>query len=216
MKKHVIITLLATAALAAIAFPAAADEQGGDTLELLASFNALSPAAGDDWDSAAGFEVQGRIWQHGRIGFALTAASDLWEAKSVVSEFSDGNSYSYTSISGDATVTSLGIALLYRSEAMFLELGLRFASIDSSVYAEAIYEEGATSDYRYEIIEIEDTTFFTARIGVELEMTEEVFLVPSIGYQVDLGKPVESFAGESIGETDLRATTFGIGIVCRL
>jgi len=213
MKSVVMTVIMAVSVIAGQAAFAGADTPES---ELFINFSALSPSLGDDWDDASGFEVQGRFWNNGHIGFALSAGSDTWSAKETVSEFDDGSVYSYTAINGDATVTTLGASLLYRSSAMFVELGLRFALIDSSVYAEAIYEDDSGSDYRYSVIDIDDTTLFVARIGVELEMTEDVFLVPSVGYQVDLGKPNERWAGELLGETDFRAVTFGIGITCRM
>jgi hypothetical protein len=208
--------IAAFAAVTAIACQGAFAETEAPETVLFANYNMLSPAQGEDWDDASGFEVQGRFWHGGHVGFALAAGSDTWAAQKTVSEIDDGSVYSYSSIDGDATVTTLGASLLYRSSAMFIELGLRFAFIDSSVYAEAIYEDDSGSDYLREVIEIENTTFFVARMGVELEMTEDVFLVPSIGYQVDLGRPSETWAGEPLGETDFRAVTFGIGITCRL
>lgn len=205
-------------AAVALAFAVYADNicAQENPFELFASFCGISPARNEDWSGSSGLEIQGRLWQNEHIALALSVGSDLWNAKKSVSEFDDGSVYSYTAINGDATLMNLGGSLLYRSGGVLLELGLRYASVDSSIYVDAIYDGPDGSDSRYEKIDIADTFLFVARLGVELEMAENIMIIPYIGYQVDLGKPEERFAGESLGETDFRAVTYGLGFSCKL
>lgn len=187
-----------------------------NSFELFAGVDGLSPSRGDDWSHGSGLEIQGRFWQNEHIGLALSIGSDVWTAKKTVSEYDDGSVYSYTAISGDATVMNFGGSLLYHSNMVLIELGLRYASIDSSVYVDAVYNGPDGADSRYETIDIDSTMLFVARLGIEFEFAEDILCIPYIGYQVDLWTPDERFAGESIGETDLRAVTFGLGFSCKM
>jgi opacity protein-like surface antigen len=196
---------------------AAAEES---SFELVAGYHGLSPKKSADWKDAAGIEIQGRFWQNEHLGFALVGASDTWKARTEVVEEDTGDTYFYTSVSGDASVTSLGASLLYRSESsaevkLVLDIGLRYALIDSAVYGEAAYDGPGGPNYLYEKINIEDTLLFVLGAGLEFEMSRNVSLILGVGYQVDLNKPEETFAGESLGETGLDAVTYGILLSCR-
>ena len=200
----------------ALALPAAGAEGESAPFDVYVGFNGISPGQDDDWDDAAGLEVQARFWRNQHLGIALAVGSEMWEAVGTVSEFDDGRISEYTALSGDASLTSVGLSLLYHSSGAFVEIGMRYLSVDSSVFVEASYDGPDGSDYRYEAIDIADTLIFTARVGFEVELADRIMLIPSIGYQVDLRKPEEKFAGQSLGETDFRGVTFGIGLACEL
>jgi len=184
-------------------------------------FHSLSPTRDMDWDSGGGLDIQGRIWKNDHLGFALAGSFETWNAVSVISEVEGQNSYSYTAISGDAAVNSIGASVLYRSSQggdvrLIIDLGLRYASISSAVYAEGAYDGPGGPNYSYDKIEIDDTLLFAAGAALEFSMTRNVSLELSIRGLVDLNKPEETFLGESLGDTDFGAVTFGIGLVCRL
>ena len=196
-------------------------EENGNSFELVAGYHGLSPLRDADWDSASGIEIQGRFWQNEHIGLALVGSFDAWKAKTAITEVDDGHAYTYTAITGDATVTSLGASILYRTGSsgdvkLIIDLGLRYATVNSSVYSEAAYDGSGGPNYLYEKIDIEDTLLFVAGAELEFQVTENASLILGVGYQVDLNKPEETFVGESLGETDLGAASFIIGFACRL
>jgi hypothetical protein len=71
-------------------------------------------------------------------------------------------------------------------------------------------------NYSYETIEIDNTVLFAAAAVLEFDMTKNISLDLSLGYLADLNKPEETYLGESLGDTDFGAFTFGIALVCRL
>lgn len=212
--RYAVIAALALAAAGA----AAAEDKG--SFELVVGYQGLSPQRDVDWKSASGLEIQGRFWQNEHIGIALAGASASWKARTAISEVDDGATYVYTSISGDATITSFGASLLYRTGAsgdvnLVLDLGLRYAMVNSSVYSEAAYDGLGGPNYLYDKIRIENAMLFVAAADLEFRASKDVSLLFGLGYQVDLQKPEERFAGESLGDTDLGATLFRIGLACR-
>jgi len=46
-------------------------------------------------------------------------------------------------------------------------------------------------------------------------VTKDVAFIAGIGYQVDMQKPEETYAGESLGETGFDAITCNLGLVCK-
>lgn len=190
------------------------------SFDLAAGYHWLSPKRSADWSSASGIELQGRFWESEHIGFALVGAYDTWKAKTVVFEEETPTSYAYTSIMGDATVTSLGASLLYRSSSsgevkLVMDIGLRYAMIYSAIYSEAAYDGRGGPNYLYDKIQIENTVLFTIRAGLEFELSDNVSLTVGAGYQADLNKPQETFAGESLGETSMDAVSYGVLLSCK-
>lgn len=203
-------------AVAAMLLSYSAIAADGDLVpfDINVGFNWISPGRSGDWDRGAGLDVQARFWKNEHLGIAFMAGAETWDAVSVVSDYDDGRVREYTAIDGDISATVLGVSLLYRSSGVFLDLGVRYMNIDSSVFVEYSYDGPGEKDYRYDTIKIDDTLLFSAKLGFELELVEGMWLVPSIGYQVDLRKPTEKFAGQPIGETDFRGMTLGVGISC--
>lgn len=194
---------------------------GENSFELMAGCRGLSPIRDTDWETASGMELQGRFWPSEHIGLALVGAFDAWEARTAITERDDGTTYTYTAITGDATVTSLGASLLYRRGSsgdvnLIIDLGLRYASVNSAVYAEAAYDGPGGPNYLYERIAIENTLLFVAGAALDFRVTDNVSLTLGVGYQVDLNRPEETYAGESLGKTDLGAASVMVGLVCRL
>ena len=210
--------IFAAALVTGSCLTAMADESECD---LVIGCHSLSPTRDMDWKGGGGLEIQSRFWNDEHIGFALVGAFDTWDAVSVTSESEGINSYSYTAISGDASVTSFGAAVLYRSGSsgdvrLIIDLGLRYAAVGSAVYAEAAYDGPGGPNYSYEKIEIDNTMLFAAGAALEFEMTKNVSLELGVKCLVDLNKPEETYLGESLGDTDFGAVTFGIGLICRL
>lgn len=191
------------------------------TFELAAGYHWLNPTKDEDWKRAGGIEIQARFWQNEHLGFALVGASDTWKARTEVYEEDTGDAYFYTSVDGDASITSLGASLLYRSESsaevkLVLDFGLRYALIDSSIYGEAAYDGPGGPNYLYDKIDIDNTLLFVLGAGVEFAITDNIAFTIGAGYQVDINKPEETFAGESLGETGLDAVSFCMLLNCKL
>jgi hypothetical protein len=101
-------------------------------IDLVIGGHGLSPTRDMDWDSGGGVDIQGRFWKNENFGFALTGVFETWDAVSETSEVEGSDSYYYTAISGDASVTSFGASVLYRSDPtdevrLIIDLGLRYA-----------------------------------------------------------------------------------------
>ena len=210
---------IAAALLFCAASVGAAAEQ--TSFDIVMGYHLLLPKKYMDWRIADGAEIQARLWQSEHIGLALSAASDTWSAKPETSVEQSADSYVSSSVSGDASVTTLGASILYRSEPsaevkLILDLGLRYALVDSSVYGEASYSGTGGSNYLYEKIGIENSLLFVIGAGLEFEVTKNISFTIGAGYQVDLKKPKETFAGESLGETSLDAVSFNLLLACRL
>lgn len=189
--------------------------------EMLIGFRSLAPTRDMDWERGGGIELQARFWHKGHVGVALVGASDTWDAKTSVSEMDSGSSYAYTAISGDAAITSIGASILYRSGSsddvrLLIDLGFRYVTVNSALYAEAAYDGPGGPSYSYDKIEIGNTLLFVAGASLEFDIMQDVSLVVGLGYQVDVNKPEEKYLGESLGDTDLGAVTFGVGLSCRL
>jgi hypothetical protein len=213
-----VVGILAVATMAGSCFNAGAGESD---FEMLIGYRSLSPTRDMDWERGAGIELQARFWHNGHIGVALIGASDTWDAKTSVSEMDGGSTYAYTAIAGDASITSLGASILYRSGSaddvrLVIDLGFRYATVNSAVYAEAAYDGPGGPSYSYEKIEVGNTLLFVAGAGLEFDIMKDVSLVVGFGYQMDMNKPEEKYLGESLGDTDLGAVTFGVGLSCRL
>lgn len=192
---------------------------GENSFELVAGYRWLSPEKDMDWQSASGIEIQGQFWQSEHVGLALVAASDTWKVKAVTTEEETADTYTYTSTSGDASMTSFGVSLCYREQTaptmrFIMDLGLRYASVDSSVYGEAAYDGPGGANYFNEKIDIENTMLFVIGAGLECQASKNVWIGGNIGYQVDLKKPQEIFAGESLGETGFDAVSVGLFVSC--
>lgn len=213
MLKHAMaaITMMGVCCTGAVA--------GESPFDIVAGYHWLSPKKDKDWKNASGIEIRGRLWQGENLGLALVAASDTWKAKSVVDEQETADTYVYSSVSGDASVTSFGASLCYRSEPradvkLIMDMGLRYALVDSSLYGEAAYDGPGGPNYLNEKINIENTILFVLGAGLEFEMTRNVALIVGVGYQVDLQKPQETFAGQSLGETSLDAVSYTVALAC--
>lgn len=190
------------------------------SFNLVAGYHWLSPKKSEDWRNAGGIEIQGRFWQNEHLGFALVGAADTWDAKTEIVEEDTGDTYLYSSVKGDASVTSFGASLLYRSASsaevkLVMDFGLRYAMVDSAVYGEAAYDGPGGPNYLYDKINIDNTLLFTLGAGLEFEVTKDISFIIGIGYQIDLNKPEEKFAGESLGETGLDAASFNMMLSCK-
>jgi hypothetical protein len=212
-----VCTMLAVLTLGAFCTGAVADDKSFD---LVAGFHGLSPRKNADWKSASGVEIQGRFWRNEHLGFALVGAFDTWNARTEISEEDTGDTYVYTSVMGDASVTSLGASMLYRSGSsdevkLVMDIGLRYAMVNSAIYGEAAYDGPGGPNYLYEKIGIENTLLFVIGAGMEFDIAKDISFTLGVGYQVDLNKPEERFAGVSLGETGLDAVSYSVLLSCK-
>jgi hypothetical protein len=214
-----IYAALTAAALMAVSPVRAVAADDKAPFDLVAGYHWLSPGTDDDWSDASGVEIQGRFWRDEHVGFALAGSFDTWEAKTEVYEEDTGSTYFYSSIMGDASVTSLGASLLYRSQPtediiLGMNIGLRYAMVDSTIYAEAAYDGPGGPNYLYDKIEIENTLLLVIGGEMQFELSHDISLILGAGYQVDLNKPEETYAGSSLGETKFNAASFSILLAC--
>jgi opacity protein-like surface antigen len=219
--RHVQAYALASFLVIGALCASAGNETEGNSVDIVAGYHWLTPRKDMDWKDAGGIEVGARFWMNKHIGLALAAASDTWKARPETVEEDTGDTYLYTSVTGDASLMSLGASLCYRSDPaasvkLIMEMGLRYAMVDSSVYGEAAYDGPGGPNYIYEKIDIDDTMLFVVGAGVDFEMTKNVSLILGVGYQVDLKKPEEMFAGESLGETGFDGISLGVALCCKL
>jgi len=190
-----------------------------EAFDLVAGYHWLSPGTDEDWSGASGAEIQGRFWRDDHVGIALVGSFDTWEARTEVYEEDTGDTYAYTSIMGDASVTSLGASLLYRSQPtediiLGMNIGFRYALVDSTIYAEAAYDGPGGPRYLYDKINIDNTMLLVIGGEMEFELSHDISLILGAGYQVDLNKPEETYAGSSLGETKLNASSFSLLLSC--
>ncbi len=186
--------------------------------DLVGRMHWLAPGKSEDWSSAAGVEMQARFWQGDRVGFAVAAGCDVWNAVNDVIEESDDTAYLYTSVSGDAVAVPVGLSMLYRAEMMedmdlMLELGLRYMFVDSSVYSEAIYEDDTESVSLADTVSIDNGLVAIIGLNLEMKANEQLSVEVGIAQQFDLNRPREKFTGKDIGETSFRGTMFTLGVV---
>jgi hypothetical protein len=212
MKKEMLNIVAATVLSICVADAAHADP------DLAGRLRWLAPGKDADWSSAAGVEVQARFWQAQRVGFALAAGCDSWNAVNDVIDRSDEEAYLHTSVSGDAIVVPVGLSMLYRSSVMedmdlMLELGFRYMFVDSSIYSEAIYQDDAESKSLAGTVSIENSLVAVVGLNLEMKANDQLSVELGISQQFDLGKPHEKFTGKDIGETSFQGTSFTIGVV---
>lgn len=216
MKMNTCHRLIAFVAMGIISAQSIAGEQ---SQEIVVIARWLSPTREMDWASGSGVEAQVRFWQTERTGIALTAGGETWTAVSDVYEEASDSSYLYSATSGDTSVALLGISVLHRSLLMeglsiLMDLGVRYAFIESALQSEVFYEDASGSVALVDTIEIDDTVLGVAGVSLDAHLNDTVSIQAGVSYQVDLSKPAETFAGEFIGDTSFQAVSFNLGIAC--
>lgn len=210
------LLIVAMAIAAAAALGAAAENE--EYADMVVRFQGLSPAASEDWDTAAGIEAQLRLWDSERVAIALAIGFDSWEAKEEFSEDDDGSSYVAMHVSGEASLVPVGISAVYRAPlagglSLVMEAGVRYVFVDSAITTEVAYEDALGSDYFVEDVEIDDAMLAVLRVGLQADLSQELSIEGGIGYQFDVGRPNETFLGEDIGSTSFKAGSAYAGLV---
>lgn len=184
--------------------------------EVMWRLTGLLPIKMDEWSAASQLEVQARFWSAGNVGAGLSLGIGSWQAVSEFVEESDEFGYMATSIYGNMTTIPVGISALYRCEltrgvSVVLEAGVRYVLAQSNIHSEISYDDGEESGYLSGRIAVEDSFAGVAGISVQSLVAPGVSVECGFGYQFDILDPHESFMGEDIGSTSMRAASVSIG-----
>jgi hypothetical protein len=190
----------------------------GEEADVGVRFRGVAPADDMDWDSGTGLELQARFWSSKTLGVALSLGLDSWDAPTEYVAGEDAFGYMESTIQGSATVVPVGVSILCRSPvdrncSFLFEVGLRYGLVDSSLHADVFYEDETGPVHISEDIDIDDAVFAVAGIAFEGAISPEVKLEAGFGYQFDLIKPDEMYAGKNLGETSFQAAAFHLGLV---
>jgi hypothetical protein len=189
-----------------------------ETAQLAVRFRGIAPSDEVDWDAGAGVELQARFWSRRTTGIALCLGFDSWDAPTEYVAEEDAFGYMESTIQGSATVVPVGISILCRSpvdrdSSFIFEMGLRYALVDSSLHADVLYEDETGPVHIAEDIDIDDAIFAVAGIAFEGVISRDVRLEGGCGYQFDLVKPSETYAGRDLGETSFGGVWFHLGLI---
>lgn len=179
---------------------------------------------GDDtaYDSGFGVDLQTRFWFNPYLGCALGLGAASWEVNALeIAESYGGFSVGVT-VEGSVTHFPLGGAILLRpidsrALALTLEAGVRYVVVDSNAEA-AVTVADPYGNWLYlrDTIEFDDAIVGLIGINIESKVNDEVSLLAGVGYQFDLAKGDMEWRGRDLGENELKAILFKIGLILRL
>jgi hypothetical protein len=179
---------------------------------------------GDDtaYDSGIGVDLQTRFWFNPYLGCALGLGAASWEVNAMeIAESYDGFSVGVT-VEGSVTHFPLGGAILFRpvdsrALALTLEAGVRYVVIDSHAEAAVtVADPFGNRLYLRDTIEFDDVVVGLIGVNIESKVNDELSLLAGFGYQFDLDKGHAEWMGRDLGENELKAFLFKLGLVLRL
>ncbi len=174
------------------------------------------PSRVEDWEAASSVDIQARFWANNSLGTAFSIGFGTWTAMSEYVEEEDEYGYLASSIYGNMTTIPVGISALFRSRvtrevAVVLEAGFRYVLATSNIRSEMAYDDGVESGYIGGIINTDDALLAVVGVNVQTTVGPGVSVECGLGYQFDLLEPRESFLGEDVGSTSLRAVSVNLG-----
>lgn len=180
------------------------------------------PGKDDRYGNGYGADAQMRFWHNQSVGLALSIGAASWQVDEQEEIVSDGFTAVGMSIDGDVTLIPLGGSLLFKPVnddkiSLSLEAGLRYVIVDSGVDAEvaAANATGALVAMK-DTVEIDDGVVGVLGANIEGRVSKTTSLFAGIGYQFDIVKGDATFAGEDIGENELKALIVRAGFVITL
>ncbi len=179
---------------------------------------------GDDtaYDSGFGIDWQTRFWFNPYLGCALGIGAASWEVNAMHIIESYGGYTVGVDVVGAATHFPLGGAILLRpidsrALALTLEAGVRYVIIDSRAEAEVLVADPFGNWlYLRDTIEFDDVVVGLIGLNIESKVNDELSLLAGFGYQFDLVKGDVEWMGRDLGENELKAFLFKVGIALRL
>ena len=212
-------TTMKLATMGVLLLAVGAYAQQGES-ELALRFRGLAPERSEDWDSAAGAELQWRHWGNANAGFALAGGVATWKALRDFVEDDSAAGYYSSLIEGHAQMGSVGASLLARGALgpgvdLVAEGGARYLFVNSDVTARTYSEDRSGARSSSDTLEIDDTWVGLIGLSLEAELSGALSLHGGLEYQFDLGAPHETYLGRDIGETSFSAASVVLGVTMR-
>lgn len=172
----------------------------------------------DDYDTGVGAEIQFRSWYNSNIGLAFTAGISSWTINPEEAVFNEGPISMGLLMEGSVDLVPIGGSILMRSAPtpggnLILETGIRYVSVASDAVASfsagdsfGNYIQGSDT------IDIEDGTVGIISLSLEDRLSSRLLFFVGIGYQFDLDKGHAKWMEEDLGENDLEASYFHVGL----
>lgn len=181
------------------------------------------PGDDDNYDTGAGFEVQGRFWLHPQVGLALAIGGAQWGVNGGEEQDQVEGVDVSSSLDGDVTLLPIGASVLFRPVnnpklALTFEVGARYVMVDSQVEG-AIYASdrgSGRSIYIKEDLDIGDGFVGVMGANIEGKISNKVSVLGGIGYQFDITKGDVKWVDEDLGDSELRAFIAKLGVVVKL
>ncbi len=172
----------------------------------------LAPAASEDWQTGTGIEAQARFWSADNVGLGLSFGYESWPARSEFIEETTASGSMALAVAGEAVLTPVGVSLLHRvvlgdRASLILEAGLRYAPVQSRIYAEAWSEEAEGMQYWRDRVEIDSVTLGVLGAELAMALSDEFSFHAGFGWQRHLAAPRERWFGADAGTTSFEAVT---------
>ena len=207
MKK---LILFGSAALlaASVAFGGVVSDDPG---ELAVSAQVFFPDSADCdlFKIGYGAHVAYREWFSFPWGVGLTLGVAQWQ----VDGKSDAFKYDQlTDYDGDVLVIPIGLALYFNvidwdNWNLNLETGIQYVFVDSSA---SVFNNEAGVE-RYQDVDIDDAVVWNIGAEYDYMLTENLFVVAGIGYQVDVMASETEYNGKSTRKTSFEGTYGRLG-----
>lgn len=209
-----------SAVLVLVFLASAASADSGEVRFLLSSFSPLSDD--DNWESAFGIDVEMVNWVSPAVGIAAAIGASQWSAREVelYDYYPDSGASVTASLNGDATICPIGVSVLLRpikscTAEVTLEVGVRYAMVNSDVYARYSIQDGAGTDYSEDRIRMEDGFYGLMAFDMAFPISQYARISIGAGYQFDIDKGDAQFEGASIGNNEFEASIVRLGFNAR-
>jgi hypothetical protein len=186
-----------------------------------ASFIYYMPDDDDDWDKGYGAEAQLQAWQTDNLGFAFSVGMANWELTEYTYSGMLYGAYVAEKISGDATLTPIGVSILLRPKLeggmkLTLETGIRYLLVDVNAdYSAVVTGPGGTyvEDASYEA---DDAIVGVVQADLEFPVSKSAAFFGGVGLQFDISKSEASiwaYGQKTSGDVSAQALMFRLGFV---
>jgi len=179
------------------------------------------PDDSDSWDNSFGFEGQLVSWITSELGIAVAAGISKWDAEDFSESYYDPY-YDETvsvAVKGDIQLIPLGVSALIRPQLneieLTLEAGMRYIYVNSNVYAAASVVDSYGSYFISEKIDIDNGIVGRVSADLGFPLSESTTLFGGLGYQFDISKGKATWADVHLGDNELEAFFWVIGLSVR-
>jgi len=202
MKKLAVLFACAALLGAGAAFGGMFSEDPG---ELTVSGQAFLPdhADCDLFSTGYGALVSYREWFSFPWGVGLSLGISQWQVDDEAEAFKVPYLSDYD---GDALVVPVGLSLYFNlidwdNWNLILETGLQYAFVESSI---DLYNDGSDAKERQDV-DIGNAVLWNAGIEYEYMVAENLYLLGSVGYQLDVAKGDTEYDGHGVRDASFAA-----------